>query len=194
CIYYISDDCILDRNVTGVQTCLFRSHISDVKEIMVTTDDNREIPVRWVQFKVPISSYDNAIGGISGFENMRFMRMYLSEFSENTVLRFGTLELVRGDYRRFQKRIDKDANDPDFGNTVFESGSVSIEENENRQPINYVMPPGVYREQYNHNNDIIRENERALSLRVKNLDPNDGRGVYKNFNVDMRQYKNLEMF
>ena len=169
-------------------------HITDVKEIMVTTDDNREIPVRWVQFKVPISSYDNAIGGISGFENMRFMRMYLSEFSENTVLRFGTLELVRGDYRRFQKRIDKDANDPDFGNTVFESGSVSIEENENRQPINYVMPPGVYREQYNHNNDIIRENERALSLRVKNLDPNDGRGVYKNFNVDMRQYKNLEMF
>lgn len=169
-------------------------HVTDVKELTVTTDDNREIPVRWVQFKVPISDYDEAIGGISDFHNMRFMRMYLSEFSENTVLRFGTLELVRGDYRRFQKRIDPDANDPNFGSTVFESGSVSIEENENRQPINYVMPPGVYREQYNHNNDIIRENERALSLLVKSLDPNDGRGVYKNFNVDMRQYKNLEMF
>jgi len=170
------------------------NHINDVKELTVTTDDNREIPVRWVQFKVPISEYDNAIGGISGFENMRFMRMYLSEFAQNTVLRFGTLELVRGDYRRFQKAIDKDANDPNFGSTSFESGTVSIEENENREPINYVMPPGVYREQYNHNNDIIRENERALSLRVRGLEPNDGRGVYKNFNVDMRQYKNLEMF
>src|SRR5699024_12575799 len=95
---------------------------------------------------------------------------------------------------RLQKIIDKYANYPEFGNTVFESRSVIIEENENRQPINYVMPPGVYREQYNHNNDIIRENERALSLRVKNLDPIDGRGVYKNFNVDMRQYKNIEMF
>ncbi|HLS12645.1 MAG TPA: cell surface protein SprA [Flavobacteriaceae bacterium] len=170
------------------------NHINDVKELTVTTDDNREIPVRWVQFKVPISEYDNAIGGISGFENMRFMRMYLSEFTENTVLRFGTLELVRGDYRRFAKAIDKDANDPNFGSTTFESGTVSIEENENREPINYVMPPGVYREQYNHNNDIIRENERALSLRVRGLEPNDGRGVYKNFNVDMRQYKNIEMF
>lgn len=169
-------------------------YINDVKELTVTTDDNSEIPVRWVQFKVPISNYDNAIGGISDFQNMRFMRMYLSEFNQNTVLRFGTLELVRGDYRRFQKAIDKEANDPNFGSTVFESGTVSIEENENREPINYVMPPGVYREQYNHNNDIIRENERALSLRVKGLDPNDGRGVYKNFNVDMRQYKNLEMF
>lgn len=169
-------------------------HINDVKELTVTTDDNREMPVRWVQFKVPISEYDNAIGGISGFENMRFMRMYLSEFTQNTVLRFGTLELVRGDYRRFSKAIDKNANDPNFGSTTFESGTVSIEENENREPINYVMPPGVYREQYNYNNDIIRENERALSLRVKGLDPNDGRGVYKNFNVDMRQYKNLEMF
>lgn len=170
------------------------NHINDVKELTVTTDNNDEIPVRWVQFKVPISNYDDAIGGISDFQNIRFMRMYLSEFSQNTVLRFGTLELVRGDYRRFQKAIDKDANDPNFGSTVFESGTVSIEENENRQPINYVMPPGVYREQYNHNNDIIRENERALSLRVKGLDPNDGRGVYKNFSVDMRQYKNLEMF
>lgn len=169
-------------------------HINDVKELTVATDDNSEIPVRWVQFKVPISNYDNAIGGISDFQNMRFMRMYLSEFNQNTVLRFGTLELVRGDYRRFQKAIDKDANDPNFGSTLFESGTVSIEENENRQPINYVMPPGVYREQYNHNNDIIRENERALSMLVKGLDPNDGRGVYKNFNVDMRQYKNLEMF
>ena len=170
------------------------NHINDVKELTVTTDDNREMPVRWVQFKVPINEYDNAIGGISGFQNMRFMRMYLSDFTQSTVLRFGALELVRGDYRRFHKAIDKDANDPNFGSTSFESSTVSIEENENRMPINYVMPPGVYREQYNYNNDIIRENERALSLRVRGLDPNDGRGVYKNFNVDMRQYKSLEMF
>ena len=62
--------------------------------------------------------------------------MYLSEFTQNTILRFGTLELVRGDYRRFSKAIDKDANDPNFGSTIFESGTVSIEENENREPIN----------------------------------------------------------
>ena len=48
--------------------------------------------------------------------------------------------------------------------------------------------------QLNNNNNIIRQNEQSLSLRTCGLDPEDGRSVYKNFNVDMRQYKNLEMF
>ena len=79
-------------------------------------------------------------------------------------------------------------------NTLFENFTVSIEENENRLPIPYVLPPGVFREQLNNNNNIIRENEQSISLNVCGLDPEDGRAVYKNFNVDMRQYKNLEMF
>lgn len=169
-------------------------YINDIKELNVLTESNKKIPVRWLQFKIPVSQYDEAIGGISDFRSVRFMRMYLSQFSENSVLRFGALELVRGDYRRFDKKIDEDANEPNFGGTSFEIGTVSIEENENRQPVNYVMPPGVYREQYNYNNDLIRENERSLSLKVVDLNANDGRAVYKRFNVDMRQYKNLEMF
>src|SRR5699024_6813482 len=111
-----------------------------------------------------------------------------------TVLNFVALELVRVDHRMFEKAIDKDANDPSIGSTVIESSTVSNEENENREQINYVMPAGIYREQYNYNNDIIHENERSQSLQVKGLDRNDGRGVYENFNVNMRQYKNIEMF
>lgn len=169
--------------------------VSDVKEIQVTTPDNNTIPVRWVQFKVPISNPDKAIGGISDYRSIRFMRMYMSQFQQNTVIRFGTLDLVRGDYRRFEKTLnDITFEDPTQSNTLFEVGSVSIEENENRRPIPYRMPPGLEREQLNNNNNIIRQNEQSLSLRVCELKPNDGRAVYKNFNVDMRQYKNLEMF
>ncbi|HAV53669.1 MAG TPA: cell surface protein SprA, partial [Aequorivita sp.] len=121
--------------------------------------------------------------------------MFLSQFSENTVLRFGTLELVRGDYRKFQKTLDEvTLEDPSNDNTLFEVEAVSIEENENRQPIPYRLPPGLVREELNNNNNIIRENEQSLALRVCGLEPNDGRAVYKNFSVDMRQYKNLEMF
>ncbi len=169
--------------------------VTDVKEIEVTTPDNNTIPVRWIQFKVPISSPTKAIGGISDYRSIRFMRMYLSQFKENTVIRFGTLDLVRGDYRRFQKTLnDVTFEDPTQSNTLFESGSVSIEENENRSPIPYRLPPGLERERLNNNNNIIRQNEQSLALRVCGLKPNDGRGVYKNFSVDMRQYKNLEMF
>lgn len=171
------------------------SFISDVKELEVTTQNNDVIPVRWVQFKVPISEPDQAVNGISDYRSIRFMRMFLSQFSQNTVLRFGTMELVRGDYRKFQKTLDDvTLEDPSNDNTLFEVEAVSIEENENREPIPYRLPPGLVREELNNNNNIIRENEQSLALRVCGLEPNDGRAVYKNFNVDMRQYKNLEMF
>lgn len=169
-------------------------YITDVKEIQVTTPNNETIDARWVQFKIPISDPDQTINGISDFRSIRFMRMYLSQFSEATVLRFGTLELVRGDYRRYTQTLDLTGEDPEMDDTVFESEAVNIEENENRQPIPYVLPPGVLREQLNNNNNLIRQNEQSLALRVNGLEPGDGRGVYKNFNVDMRQYKNLEMF
>jgi len=169
--------------------------VTDVKEVEITTPDNSVLPVRWVQFKIPISSPTKAVGGIADYRSIRFMRMYLSQFSEDFVMRFGTLDLVRGDYRRFQQTLDDVTfQDPTNSGTLFEVEAVSIEENENRKPIPYRLPPGLEREKLNNNNNIIRQNEQSLALRVCGLDPNDGRAVYKNFNVDMRQYKNLEMF
>ena len=106
--------------------------ITDVKELEVTTQNNDVIPVRWVQFKIPISKPDQAVNGISDYRSIRFMRMFLSQFTENTVLRFGTMELVRGDYRMFQQTLDITGEDQSQDDTVFEVEAVSIEENENR--------------------------------------------------------------
>ncbi|MDC7994657.1 cell surface protein SprA [Altibacter sp. HG106] len=168
--------------------------ITDVKDIEVTLQNNDVIPVRWVQFRVPIGEADRAVNGISDLRSVRFMRMFLSEFDQNTTLRFGTLELVRGDYRRYQQSLEADGDDPSDDNTEFENEAVNILQNEQREPIPYVLPPGVFREQLNNNNNVIRQNEQSLALRVCGLESEDARGAYKNFNVDMRQYKNLEMF
>ena len=169
-------------------------YITDTKEINVTLQNNEVIPVRWVQFKVPINTPTPLTTNPTDFRSIRFMRMFLSGFEQDIILRFGTLDLIRGDYRKYQLPLDANAQDPVNSSTTFENYTVNIEENENRLPIPYVLPPGVYREQLNNNNNIIRENEQSLSLRVCGLDPEDGRAVYKNFNIDMRQYKNLEMF
>lgn len=169
-------------------------YITDVKQFSTTLANGQEMPVRWLQFKIPVFEPTEAKGGIGDFRSIRFMRMYLTDFEDLTVLRFGTMDLVRGDYRRYTQTLDPDKSDPTNENTSFEVAAVSIEENENRQPIPYVLPPGVDREELLNNNTRIRQNEQSLSLSVCDLEPQDARAVYKNFQIDMRQYKNLEMF
>lgn len=170
-------------------------YITDVKESLAPLPNGQEIPVRWVQFKIPIFEPTGAIGGIADFRSIRFMRMYLSGFEESTLLRFGTMDLVRGDYRRYNRSLDPDTpGQPVDPTTLFEVSAVNIEENENRLPIPYTLPPGVVREELYNNNTNIRQNEQSLALRVCGLEPQDARAVYKNFQVDMRQYKFLEMF
>ncbi len=115
--------------------------------------------------------------------------MYLTEFTQNTIFRFGTLELVRSDWRKYQLSLD-DEIDNNNDTTDFSVGIIGIQENEE----SYVSPPGVEREQFNNNNTIVRQNEQSLVLNVCELEPEDSRGVYKNISVDMRQFNRLRMF
>lgn len=169
-------------------------YITDVRELEVNLQNNQTQQVRWVQFKVPVSDPSRAVGGITDFRSIRFMRMFLTDFDQDITFRFGTLDLVRGDYRRYTQSLNPSGVLPENSNTLFEVESVNIEENASRQPIPYVLPPGVIREELINNNSNIRQNEQSLALRVCGLEPEDGRGVFKNYNIDMRQYKNLEMF
>lgn len=161
---------------------------------------------RWIQYKIPIQELAtdaNAVGGISDLLSIRFMRMFLTGFEQNLTLRFGALDLVRGEWRRYTNSLDESDPNPGDDATGFDVVSVNIQENGNRSPINYVAPPGVQREQLYNNNTIINQNEQSLSLRVYDpalnsyvdgLELGDARAVFKNINVDMRQFKKLRMF
>ncbi len=166
-------------------------YISDVRDIE-TDAFGRVIRTRWVRFKVPIYEPDRSIN-ISDFRSIRFMRMYLTNFSQPTLLRFANMDLVRGDYRRYVVEGNTTTN-PTSGINVFGDSEVIVTSVSEEETPNYIVPPGVVREQLNNNNNIIREDERSLALTVNRLQSGDARGVYKNFNVDMRQYENLELF
>ncbi len=185
----------LDIN-PGVLSVETNEFVTDVRELTVTTQDGSSLPTRWVQFRVPISQSTNIVGGISDFRAIRFMRMYMSDWQNDVVLRFGTLDLVRGDFRRYLLTLDpNETTEVDQAdNTLFEVAAVNIEANETRTPVPYNLPPGVQRERLNNNNNNIRQNEQSLSIRVDDLEEQDARGVYKFYNLDMRQYKNLRMF
>lgn len=183
-----------------------QNYVADIRETTQTMANGQTTTARWIQYKIPIleATAANIEGPITDFRTIRFMRMFLTGFNEDITLRFGTLDLVRGEWRRYTNTMD--ATDPTIvdDNTGFDVVAVNIQENGNRAPINYVTPPGVVREQLYNNNTVINQNEQSLSLRVYKKDPNspdlgglekgDARSVFKNVSVDMRQYKKLRMF
>ncbi|MBL7885580.1 MAG: cell surface protein SprA [Flavobacterium sp.] len=166
--------------------------ISDVRPPTTVTN------ARWIQFKIPLSTARRyAAGGISDFRSIRFMRMFLTGFTEPITLRFGSLDLVRGEWRQYVNSLEFPEDDPLDDGTEFDVTSVNLQENETRDPIPYVSPPGVIREEFYNNNTAISQNEQSLSLKVSGengLRPGDSRAVFKNVSVDMRQFKKLKMF
>ncbi len=176
-------------------TTIDDKYVTDIKE--GTTPDlpnGDRLNRRWIQYKIPLSDFTDAVGGISDFRSISFMRMYMTGFSSDVVLRFATLDLVRGDWRNYTKTLETGGDNPADDGTVVDVNTVNIEENNSRIPIPYVLPPGVLREQLNNNNTIIRQNEQSLSFVVENLEPQDSRGVFKNVNIDIRQYERIKMF
>lgn len=172
-------------------------YVSDINDELqpLVLENGSSVNRRWIQFKIPLTEFTSAVGGITDFRSISFMRMYLTGFTGPAVLRLATLDLVRGDWRTYTKSLQPDVdNDPSDDATTIDVNAVNIQENENRLPIPYVLPPGVQREQLNNNNTIIRQNEQSLSLIVDNLESEDSRGVFKNLNIDLRQYERLKMF
>ncbi len=170
-------------------------YVADIREKTVGLPNGDETTARWIQFKIPISEYTSVTGNIADFRSIKFMRMYLNGFQEDQlVLRFAALNLVRGDWRKYQLSLDPTDPNPNDDPTTIETTAVSIEDNYARQPVPYVLPPGIEREEIYQQNSNIRQNEQALSLKICNLEPKDARGVYKYNSIDMRQYKRLEMF
>ena len=147
--------------------------------------------VTWYQFRVPVQgSHVKAIGGISDLRSVRFTRVYLKEFTEATVFRFGTLDLVRSDWRRYTQALDKNDPSPDDPQTEFSVGIIGTIENEG----SYQRPPGIDPEELFNNNTVVEQNEQSLVINVCDIESEDSRGVYKNINIDMRQYKRMRMF
>ena len=77
---------------------------------------------------------------------------------------------------------------------TLDASSVSLEENGEKTPVNYVLPPGIKREQDPSQPQLVEANEQALSLVVKNMSTGEAKAVYKNSTIDLRQYKRIQMF
>lgn len=169
------------------------NHIVDLREPEVTLVNGHKEKVKWYLFRIPIKNYDKRMGAIRDFKTIRFMRTYLTNFRKPAVLRFGTFELVRGDWRLYEQDLSNPLI-PAKTNAELVVSSVNIEENGQRQPVNYVLPPGISRMFDSSQPQLLQQNEQALSLKITDLSPADARAVYKSTSYDLRQYKRLQMY
>jgi cell surface protein SprA len=173
-----------------------QNYITDIRDTQITLANGEVTDSRWIQFKIPVTQPENIIGNISDFRSIRFMRMFMTGFSQELTIRFGALDLVRGEWRRYTKTLD--FNDPNVADdrTELDVAAVNVQENNQRCPVNYITPPGVQREQLFNNNTLINQNEQSLSLRIAGggLELQDSRAVFKNVSIDMRQFKKLKMY
>ena len=174
-----------------------QNRISDIRTTTVTTINGENKEIKWYQFRIPVREPDKIIGNIEGFSSIRFMRIFMKGFKSDIVIRFATLDLVRGEWRTYTQSIQAPGEymaGDQTNHTLFEQSAVNLEENSNRVPVPYVIPPGIYQEVYTGTLSTIRQNEQALQLSVENLVDGDARAVYKSTSFDFRYYKKLRMF
>jgi cell surface protein SprA len=151
--------------------------------------------VKWYQFKIPITEFESTVGGIEGFNSIRFMRVFVKGFDRPVLLRMARFELVRSDWRRYEFDLRKTgeyiANDDNT--TTFDVSAVSLQENGNKTPVNYVMPPDIQQQQNVQTTNLVLQNEQALQMRVCNLKDGDSRAIFKNVDLDTRMFQNIKM-
>ena len=167
-----------------------KGFIVDERTATRTLRNKNKETVHWYLYRIPLTEYEKKVGSISDFSSIRFMRMFLTGFKHSVVLRFGSLDLVKGEWRVYDQNLE---------NTGAQTGtlsasSVNIEENNDKKPVNYVLPPGISRAQDPTQPQLVESNEQAMSLVVNNLSTGESKAVYKNTSLDLRQYKRLQMF
>ena len=179
-----------------------KKYVSDKVTSTVKLANGNTSDVTWYQFRIPITSYDQAVNNIQDFKSIRYMRLFMSGFADTAVLRFASMQLVRGEWRAFNTEnnpnnviADPTIVNPPLDNSQLDVETVNIEQNGNRPSIPYVVPPGITRQiDYNNIQANTRLNEQSLSLKVTDLRDGYSRAAFRLFNNDLRKYKNLQMF
>ena len=174
------------RNGTPPADCF----ITDMRTSSVKLRNGETEDVNWYQFRIPLTEYEGKEGSINDFTSIRFMRMFLTGFQKPIVLRFGSLDLVRGEWRLYKQSLGTSVGE----GGVMEVSAVNIEENNDKTPVNYVLPPGISRATDPSQPQLVENNEQALNMVVKDLQQQESKAVYRNMNMDLRQYKHMQMF
>ncbi|MFO0398890.1 MAG: cell surface protein SprA [Sphingobacteriia bacterium] len=175
-----------------------QNYVVDRRVVDVETPDNVPKQATWYQFRIPLRT-GSPINGITDFKSMNFLRMYLTGFRQEVVLRFGKMDLVSTQWRTYRESLKpggpQQNPEPEDVLANFSIGTVNIEENGTRNPFNYVIPPDIDRVlSPGAQQTGLLQNEQSMVLKVQDLEEGDARGVFKTLQLDLRNYERLKMW
>ncbi len=152
----------------------------------------------WYQFRIPIEEFQDRVGNIQGFRSIRFIRMFLTGFQDTVICRFASIDLLRNQWRRHTSLLTPGEviGNEENENTEFNVNSVSLEEHGAKEPVNYVIPNDIFREQTlgGQTAQTIFLNEQSLSIKTCDLVDGDARAAFKTLNMDIRNFERIRMF
>ncbi len=167
--------------------------VDQVRAYIEASDDS----VTWYQFRIPIRDNPEVVNGISGFKSIRYIRTFLTGWSQPVVLRFVDMQLVGAQWRAFEQNLPSgNGGVKPEAPAVFDITTVNIEENgqSNEGSIPYTLPPGVIRDRDPTSLVLRQRNEQSIQLCVSDLPEEDGVGIFKNVQLDFINYERLQMF
>ena len=150
----------------------------------------------WYLYRIPIQEAGIPVGTPS-FENIKYVRIYLTGFSQPVVLRMAKMQFIGSQWLKSVKSLREEGLNeiPNTSTSDFQVSVVNIEENSTANGGSpYVLPPDLDRDFDNTSPVTIRSNEQSLQVCVENLDDKDARGVYKNVSFDLINYGRMKMF
>ena len=144
-------------------------YLADFRDVEITLND-QDTTVRFYYFRVPVAEYTGKVGELN-LRNVEFIRMYLTDFNQPVICRMARLNLVRNTWRRYTASLFEEGEyqpDDNTSDAFFTLSAINIEENNSRQPIPYVLPPGIERVSLVTTTVSQLQNEQSLQVQVGN--------------------------
>lgn len=145
----------------------------------------------WRLIRIPLSEFTRKVGNINGFQNISYMRVWMSGYKEPFTLRFATFEFVGSQWREAENITESRGSSSDF-----KVATVNIEENASRSPIPYRQPEGAIRAVNRGAQSQTLANEQSLVLQTEGLGSQEINFVKRVYpgGLNFLNYSNIRMF
>ncbi len=146
---------------------------------------------RWYKIQIPLNEWTRKIGNIDDFQNITYIRFWMSGYEKPFTLRFAAFELVGSQWREAENVNQKQSLPAEF-----RISSVNIEEDSRSEPIPYRLPEGVIRGINRAGQRQTIANEQSLVLEIENLGPGELNMIKRVYpgGFNMLNYSNVRMY